>query len=146
MTRKQKWKAEQEQVEKRNPTRQFVRPRLMRTTLRTNDFDRFRHRLRRIVGEEFPRRIDIVIGNLDPHTADGIGIKPVHLHDMFVLDIGRNTRCFEPRPKEMRFFRLAECRDRFHRFYFTLSVARFFFRFWCLAAAQVSSPPGLFQT
>lgn len=86
----------------------------MRATLGADDIYCVGRRLRRIGGEELSDCIEIVVSNLDAHATDGVGVKPVHLDEVLVLDVCVNTGCLQPSAEEMCFFGFAKCGDRFH--------------------------------
>ena len=85
----------------------------MRAAFGADDVYGVSGRLRRIVREKLPGGVEILIGNLNPHTSNGVRVEPVHLNEMFILNVCRNTRRLQASAKKMRLFRFAECGDRF---------------------------------
>ena len=104
----------EKQAEERDATRQFVGSGIVRTAERTHNIDCFWTRLWSVGCKEVSRGLNIFIGNLDAHAANGVGVEPVHLNEMFILNERRNAHRFQARAEQMRLFRFAECRDSCH--------------------------------
>src|SRR5438445_3871522 len=71
--------------------------------------------LRRVRGKELSGCVKILVRNLDAYATNRIGIEPVHLDEMLVLNVCGNACCLQPGAKEVRFLRLTECGDCFHK-------------------------------
>jgi hypothetical protein len=112
---KEERKVNDEQTDERDATGHFVRSRVVRTARRANDIVCVRAWLGRICSQKLSRRSEIVIGNLDAHATDGVGIEPVHLHDMLVQDKCRNASRFQAGAEQVCFLGLAKGSDRFHQ-------------------------------
>ena len=56
----------------------------------------------------------IFLSDLNTHAANGIGIHPVHLDQVFVLDVSGNPTGFEPQFEQVGLFRFAETGNRYH--------------------------------
>ena len=113
-TGKEQWKTDDKQTEESDATRQLVRSSVVRTARRANDIVCVGAWLRRICCQKLSRGINIVVGNLDAHAADGIGVKPVHLDEMLVLNKRRNTSGLQPSAEQVCLLGLAKCGYRFH--------------------------------
>ncbi len=64
----------------------------MRAAFGTDNIYGVRRRLRRIVREKLPGSVNILVGNLDAHTANRVRVEPVHLDEVLILNVCRNTR------------------------------------------------------
>ena len=104
---------DQQQTEERDATWELVGCRVMRAAGRADDIDGVGAGLRRILGEKLPGSLEIVVGNLDAHAADGIRIQPIHLDEMLILDIRRDACGLHSGAEQVRLLGFAECGDRF---------------------------------
>ena len=104
----------EKQAKERDATRQFVGSGMVRTAERTHNIDCFWTWLWSVGCKEVSRGLNIFIANLDAHAANGVGVEPVHLNEMFILNERRNAHRFQARAEQMRLFRFAECRDSCH--------------------------------
>ena len=112
MARKQQREIKQKQAEKRNAPGQLVGCCVVRTAIRADYIHSVGSSLRRIVREKLSSGFDILVCNLDAHSTNGVGVKPVHLDEMLVLHVCRNTCSLQPSPEEVCLFGFAKCSDR----------------------------------
>jgi hypothetical protein len=111
---KQQREINQEQAKKRNAPGQLVGCSVVRTAIRAEYIHSVGSWLRRIVREKLSSGLDILICNLDAHSTNGVGVEPVHLDEMLILHVCRNTCRPQPSPEEVGLFGFAKCGDRLH--------------------------------
>ena len=70
----------------------------------------------RISGEKLSSCSEIFICNLDADATDSVGIEPIHLDKVLILDVCRNACCLQSSAKEVRLLGLAERGDCFHEY------------------------------
>jgi len=117
VARKQQRETKQEQAKKRNAPRQLVGCCVVRTAIRADYIHCVGSSLRRIVGEKLSSGLDILVCNLDAHSTNGVGVEPVHLDEMLILHVCRNTCRLQPSTEEVCLFGFAKRGDRLHARY-----------------------------
>lgn len=117
VARKQQREIKQKQAKKRNTPRQLVGCCVVRTAIRADYIHSVGRSLRSIVREKLSSGLDILVCNLDAHSTNRVGVEPVHLDEMLILHVCRNTCRLQPSTEEVGLFRFAKCGDRLHARY-----------------------------
>lgn len=68
----------------------------------------------RLIGEDGNGLLSIFLGNLDTDSANGVGVKPLKLHEILILNECTNTTGLQSHSQKMGFFRLRKRGNRNH--------------------------------